>query len=61
MFVSKAIVEYYYYNIDTWAKCYKTFYSRNLWIFVKARVFVPGKPFQPSSLMFTVKGQSLHK
>ncbi len=35
-------------------------FVRNLRIFVKARVFVPDKPLQPS-LMFTVKGQSLHK
>jgi hypothetical protein len=32
-----------FYDIDTWAKCFKTFYDRNLRVFlIKARVFVPG-------------------
>ncbi len=36
---------------------YETFYGRNLQIFV-ARVFVPGKPFQPC-LMFVGKARGL--
>ncbi len=43
---------------STQVRCYKTFFVPNLRIF---RVFVSGKPFQPS-LMSTVKCQSLlHK
>jgi hypothetical protein len=37
---------------------HKTFYGRNLWFPYKARVFVPGKPFQ-TSLVFKVKHASL--
>jgi hypothetical protein len=37
-----------------WGRCNKTFYNRNLRIFVKARAFDPGEPFQPS-LMFVGK------
>ncbi len=33
-----------------WGQCYKTFYVRNLRIFIIARVFVPGRPFQPSHM-----------
>ncbi len=42
----------------TWGQTYKTFYGRNLQNSVKARVLVPGKPFQPS-LMFVGKAKSL--
>ncbi len=38
------------------AQCYETFYVYDLR--VKARVFIPGKPFQPS-LMFVGKAKSL--
>jgi hypothetical protein len=37
------------------AQCYKTFYVRNLRMFVI--IFVPGKPFQPS-LMFVGNGKA---
>jgi hypothetical protein len=37
--------------------CYKTFYICKLLIFIKARAFVPGKPFQPS-LMFVGKTEA---
>ena len=37
---------------------YKTFYDRNLQIFVTARVFVPGKPHHPS-IMFVGKARGL--
>jgi hypothetical protein len=40
------------------AKCYKTFYVRNLRMFVLARLFVPGSTFQPS-LIFVHKARSL--
>ncbi len=39
---------------STWAQCYKTFYDRNLRIFVIKQRFVLAKPFQPS-LMFVRK------
>jgi hypothetical protein len=42
------------YEIDFWGLYYKTFYNCNLRIFVIARVFVFGKPFQ-LSLMFAGK------
>jgi hypothetical protein len=45
------------YAINTWGLCYKTFYGRNLLIFV-IRVFVSGNPFQPS-LMFVGEAGSL--
>jgi hypothetical protein len=38
-------------------RCYKTFYSRNLRISQKARVFIPGKP--QLSLMFVRKAKNL--
>ncbi len=47
-----------FYIIGPWGLYYKTFYGRNLRIFVKARVFVPGKHFQPS-IMFVGEARSL--
>ncbi len=41
-------------KIQTWGPCYKTFYIRNLQMFLKVRVFVHLKPLQPS-LMFAGK------
>jgi hypothetical protein len=35
----------------SYGHCYKTFYGRKLRLFIIARAFVPGNPFQPS-LMF---------
>jgi hypothetical protein len=34
-----------FYNIEAWAKCYKTFYGRNLRMLTAARVLVPGRLF----------------
>ena len=34
----------------SWGLYYKTFYGRNSRVFKIARVFVPGKPFQPSHM-----------
>jgi hypothetical protein len=45
------------YNIGPRDKCYKTFYVRNLRMFVKAKVLVSGKPIQPS-LMFASKARA---
>ncbi len=42
------------YDIETRGQSYKTFYVRNLPIFVISRVFVPGMIFQPS-LLFVSK------
>jgi hypothetical protein len=39
-------------------QCYKTFYGRKLHIFVKARVFAPGKLFRPS-VLFVSKARNL--
>jgi hypothetical protein len=52
-----------FHNIDLRSfelrgQSYKTFYGHNLQVFVKARVFVLDKPFQPS-LMFVCKARSL--
>jgi hypothetical protein len=43
-----------FYNIDTSAQCYKTFFVRDLQI----RVLVPSKPFQPR-LLFVGEARSL--
>jgi hypothetical protein len=43
----------YFYEIDPLGLYYKTFYGRNLYIFVM-RMFIPGKPFH-HSLMFVGK------
>jgi hypothetical protein len=43
--------------VQSWGQCYKTFFVRNLRIFVKVRVFVHGKPFQPS-LIFAGKAEA---
>jgi len=40
-----------------WARCYETFYVRNLRMFVIARVLVRSKPIQPS-LIFAGKIRS---
>ncbi len=32
-----------------WEQCYETFYACNLRMFLKARVFVPRRPFQPET------------
>ncbi len=39
-----------FHKIDNTAECYKTFSVRNLLIFL-AKVFVPGKPCQPSLML----------
>jgi hypothetical protein len=44
-----------FHEIDTLGLYYKTFYSRNLQIFVMSKMFVPGKP----SLMFVDKARGL--
>jgi hypothetical protein len=48
------------FECSAWVQCYKPFYVCKLRMFVKAGVFVPGKPFQPS-LMFVDKASSLPK
>jgi len=45
---------------ETWCQRDKTFYGRNLLIFVKTLLFVPGKPFQ-ASRMFVGKSRRLVK
>jgi hypothetical protein len=45
-------------DLQARAQFYKTFYGHNLQVFVKAIVFVPGKPFQPSP-MFVGKAMSI--
>ncbi len=47
-----------FFNLVTWAQCFKTFYVGNLRVFTKAREFVPDRPFQPS-LLFVDKARSL--
>ncbi len=45
-----------FYNIGPRSKYYKTFYLRNLQMFVKPLVLISGKPIQPN-LMFERKAR----
>jgi hypothetical protein len=40
-----------FYNIETWGECYKTFYSRNLRIFVISQCVCPWQAFPVWSLV----------
>ncbi len=44
----------------TWAKCYKTFYGRNLWKFGISKSICPCQAFQPTR-MFASKARSFPK
>jgi hypothetical protein len=46
-------------SLSSWGLYYKTYYGCNLWNFV-IRVFVPGKPVQPSQI-FVDKARGLPK
>jgi len=56
--VSVLLKHFFSLSLKVWAKYYKTFYVRNLVMSEIARVFVLGKPFQPS-LMVVSKACSL--
>ncbi len=54
----RKLTDNFFHKIGPRGLSYKTFYGRNLRIFVISRVFAPGKPFQPS-LIFVGKARGL--
>ncbi len=50
----------HFITLDTRGQCYRTFYGRNLRMFVVSQGVALGRPFQPS-IMFADKARSLPK